>query len=111
MKQPLALRLADALETTDANISLMDDALWVKISPSTIDEAATELRRLHEVNQNQNEWLYKLKEERDQLRSLREELINVIEDILSFVENDWSVPPECIDKIHKVYYKATGEQA
>lgn len=98
MKQPLALRLAEVFPYLEGG----ERSQWIM-------DAAAELRRLHEVNQNQNEWLYKLKEERDQLRSLREELINVIEDILSFVENDWSVPPECIDKIHKVYDKATGK--
>lgn len=48
--QTEAMRLADALEIADANISLIDDALWVKINPGTLDEAAAELRRLHEVD-------------------------------------------------------------
>lgn len=60
--KPEALRLADALEIADANISLIDDTLWVKINPGTLDEAAAELRRLHEVNQELLEALKKMVE-------------------------------------------------
>lgn len=48
-EQPEALRLANALETADAYSSPMDGALRVKITPSTLDEAAAELRRLHNL--------------------------------------------------------------
>jgi len=49
-EQTEALRLADALQIADANLSLMDDSLWVRISPSDLDAAAAELRRLHAEN-------------------------------------------------------------
>jgi hypothetical protein len=47
-QQPEALRRATVLETADAYSSPMDGTLRVKIAPSTLDEAAAELRRLHE---------------------------------------------------------------
>jgi len=47
-EQPEALRLADALETADAYSSPMDGTLRVKITPSTLDSAAAELRRQHD---------------------------------------------------------------
>lgn len=49
--QPEALRLADVLSTADADMSLTDGFIWVKISPTELDDAAAELRRLHEANQ------------------------------------------------------------
>lgn len=48
-QQPEALRLADALETADAYSSPMDGTLRVKIAPSTLDQAAAELRRQHDL--------------------------------------------------------------
>jgi len=50
-EKALALRLADVLEAADADINLLDDAIWVKTGPSTLDAAAAELRRLHEENE------------------------------------------------------------
>jgi hypothetical protein len=47
-QQPEALRLADVMSTADADMSLTDGFIWVKISPTELDEAAAELRRLHE---------------------------------------------------------------
>lgn len=55
-EQPTALRLADALETADAYSSSMDGTLRVKIAPSTLDEAAAELRRLHELAESEGRW-------------------------------------------------------
>ena len=73
--QPEALRLADEME----RVAEYDHQI----------QAAAELRRLHEVNQ---------------------ELLELIGDVLAFVENDWSVPSELINTTRAAIAKATGEQ-
>jgi hypothetical protein len=49
MTQPEALRLADVMEGLNTNRQLASD--WNRISPSTCNATSSELRRLHEVNQ------------------------------------------------------------
>jgi len=73
--QPEALRLADEME----RVAEYDHQI----------QAAAELRRLHEVNQ---------------------ELLELVGDVLAFVENDWNVPIELINAARAAIAKATGEQ-
>jgi len=96
-KQPEALRLADRLEADAQGLNLGAEGMGWEPSANNMHDAATELRRLHEVNAELVE----------ALKLAREEAVGWYDDSRGF---DAKRPPAWLKPIDDAIAKATGEQ-
>lgn len=109
MKQPEALRLADALEHGSPMLMRAID----------VDEAAAELRRLHQSEQEGWRYASELEEERKRLHEANQAMLEALKELKSAVNSaitcgDWVVdgacdPDACLRRVEAAIAKATGE--
>ncbi len=127
MKQPEALRLADALQAG------ADDPMWAdhcEMSKRAASLAAAELRRLHAEVEEQcrlngmgsereaalmaqverkSEAIQRLWKERDELRAVNEELLGALKAMLTNWEEDPAYGSDAADKARAAIAKAGGQ--
>jgi hypothetical protein len=105
-KQPEALRLADRLEADAQGLNLGAEGMGWEPSANNMHDAATELRRLHEVNAELVEALRMLVEMCDAVGNFEN---GVTDETNSFDEGTFYAG-KVIDKAKAAIRKATGEQ-